>query len=215
MLDACNHWLPLLFISITIRRFLDQCRPRGDQHLRGYEDHQLDGTVQVTALKPGSAIITVSADEASGEAALEVGGMAIDAIERQPQLAGDDLGRHGLARTTVASEQRRDAKPPIHAAGELPLSIDSAAAGHLPHDLAQQPLRLGGDHQVIPRRAHIDPLCQRVEPGARAVPAVIPQALGQCLERLRRCLGHGPADIRAVEAELPGQPARGRLASLL
>ncbi|MFY0578620.1 Ig-like domain-containing protein [Cystobacter fuscus] len=33
---------------------------------------QPDGTVQVTALQPGSAIITVNTDEASGEATLEI-----------------------------------------------------------------------------------------------------------------------------------------------
>ncbi|MDC0714180.1 kelch repeat-containing protein [Stigmatella sp. ncwal1] len=53
---------------------------------------QPDGTVKVTALKPGSAIITVNADEASGEATLEVTAARLLSLQVSPSIASVSVG---------------------------------------------------------------------------------------------------------------------------
>lgn len=53
---------------------------------------QPDGTVKVTALKPGSAIITVNADEASGEATLEVTNARLLSLQVSPATASVQAG---------------------------------------------------------------------------------------------------------------------------
>ncbi|WP_194862958.1 kelch repeat-containing protein [Myxococcus sp. AB036A] len=51
-----------------------------------------DGTVKVTALKPGSAIITVNADEASGEATLNVTDARLLSLQVSPANASVPVG---------------------------------------------------------------------------------------------------------------------------
>ncbi|WNZ63953.1 kelch repeat-containing protein [Myxococcus sp. MxC21-1] len=51
-----------------------------------------DGTVKVTALKPGSAIITVNADEASGEATLNVTDARLLSLQVSPTSASVPVG---------------------------------------------------------------------------------------------------------------------------
>ncbi|HYO55474.1 Ig-like domain-containing protein, partial [Archangium sp.] len=53
---------------------------------------QPDGTVKVTALQPGSAIITVNADEASGEATLEVTDARLLSLQVSPTIASVPVG---------------------------------------------------------------------------------------------------------------------------
>ncbi|WP_158502321.1 kelch repeat-containing protein [Vitiosangium sp. GDMCC 1.1324] len=53
---------------------------------------QPDGTVNVTALQPGSAIITVNADEASGEATLEVTDARLLSLQVSPTSASVPVG---------------------------------------------------------------------------------------------------------------------------
>jgi hypothetical protein len=53
---------------------------------------QSDGTVQVTALKPGSALITVNADGASGEAALEITDARLLSLQVSPTTASVPVG---------------------------------------------------------------------------------------------------------------------------
>ncbi|MHA7629000.1 kelch repeat-containing protein [Corallococcus sp. M7] len=53
---------------------------------------QPDGTAKVTALKAGSAIITVNADKASGEAALEITAAQLLSLEVSPSLASVSVG---------------------------------------------------------------------------------------------------------------------------
>ncbi|WP_426749803.1 kelch repeat-containing protein [Myxococcus sp. Y35] len=53
---------------------------------------QPDGTVKVTALKPGSAIITVNADEASGEATLDVTDARLLSLQVSPSIVSVPAG---------------------------------------------------------------------------------------------------------------------------
>ncbi|WP_043389827.1 Ig-like domain-containing protein, partial [Archangium violaceum] len=53
---------------------------------------QPDGTVKVTALQPGSTLITVNADEASGEATLEVTDALLLSLQVSPTMASVPAG---------------------------------------------------------------------------------------------------------------------------
>ena len=127
----------------------------------------------------------------------------VDAIQVQPQLVGQDFGRHSLAGAAFAAEQHRDAQPAA-AAAESPGVVHGAAPFHLVGNVPQYVHAIGRQRDVVPGGARNDALRQQVQPRAGVVQAGLPGARLPVAGRHQRL----PGDIGnagQVEVELRGQ----------
>ena len=81
----------------------------------------------------------------------------IDLVEVEPQLAGDDLGGHRLARARTGPANSALTPLPSESLRSKPHSPKHAMAmGDTRADLAQLRQRVSGQHDVVPGIARLD-----------------------------------------------------------
>ncbi len=138
-------------------------------------------------------------------------GREVDHVQVQPEVAGEDLGRHRLAGAGIAGEQGRH---PTTAGGGVPhppLADDPVAVPCPRRDLAQLGVHRPGQDQVVPARDGLHPAGEALETGG-----VLGAGAGGDIGRLEvtgggdgRAMGRagGPDDLLRAE---PEGPRRGR-----